>query len=244
MIDGSPAGDSYKPCDPTAKVSACCATNKARPDICLSSGLCYAQDEGYKGLIYSNGCTDKSGDATACPHFCPDRTNDWNGGSPIASYNILQCNPGGVYCCRAYNDSNNCCGDTAAVATFDIGTLLLSAQTTSVAAGSTATITTTVSVTPSSAQSSSAQQLSDCPKDKTAVVGGAVGGVLGAALLASLGVIAALFKRRPKEQHEPQFTPESPKYMGIPVASDPPQELNAAREVHEIQGNQLYEYRN
>ena len=75
-IDGSPADDdSHQPCDPDAEVSACCAINKSKPDICLSSGLCYAQDNGYQGLIYSNGCTDKSGLAAECPHVCPDRTS-------------------------------------------------------------------------------------------------------------------------------------------------------------------------
>lgn len=72
-IDGTPSDDSYRPCDPDAQFSACCATNKDRGDICMSSGLCYSQDAGYEGFIYSNGCTDPTGRAEACPHFCPDR---------------------------------------------------------------------------------------------------------------------------------------------------------------------------
>ena len=71
-FDGTPAGPTHQPCDPDAEVSACCATNKQRPDICLSSGLCYAQETGYKGMVYSNGCTDETGTAKECPHFCPD----------------------------------------------------------------------------------------------------------------------------------------------------------------------------
>lgn len=72
-INGTRADDSHAPCDPDAEVSACCALNKSRPDICLSSGLCYAQDVNYHGLIYSNGCTDPTGQADECPHLCPDR---------------------------------------------------------------------------------------------------------------------------------------------------------------------------
>ena len=71
-IDGTVLDDSFAPCDPDAEVSACCATNKDSADICLSSGLCYAQDGVYEGFIYSNGCTDRSGEDSACPHFCLD----------------------------------------------------------------------------------------------------------------------------------------------------------------------------
>ena len=72
-IDGTESDGSQQPCDADADVSACCAINKSRPDICLSSGLCYAQDAGYEGMIYSNGCTDPTGKAKECPHLCPDR---------------------------------------------------------------------------------------------------------------------------------------------------------------------------
>ncbi len=74
-VDGSPAtGGEAEPCDPSAAFSGCCDLNKAHPDICLSTGLCYAQEPGYEGFIYYNGCTDKTGVASACPHFCPDST--------------------------------------------------------------------------------------------------------------------------------------------------------------------------
>lgn len=73
-VDGTAAADdSYQPCNASAEVSACCANNKgAASDICLSSGLCYAQMENFRGLIYMNGCTDKTGLSNNCPHFCPD----------------------------------------------------------------------------------------------------------------------------------------------------------------------------
>lgn len=74
-VDGSESSDaSFTACDPDAEVSACCANNKgSRSDLCLSSGLCYAQDGNYRGLIFMNGCTDESGSGSECPHFCPDR---------------------------------------------------------------------------------------------------------------------------------------------------------------------------
>jgi len=70
-IDGSSPDQSFEPCNPSAEVSACCASNKARPDLCLTSGLCYAQDSGFEGLLFSNGCTDRTGRASGCPSFCP-----------------------------------------------------------------------------------------------------------------------------------------------------------------------------
>lgn len=73
-VDGSRTDSTFEPCDPDAEVSACCATNKRLPDVCLSSGLCYSQEPGFNGLMYSNGCTDPTGEDEACPHFCPDRT--------------------------------------------------------------------------------------------------------------------------------------------------------------------------
>lgn len=75
-VDGTQITDSsFTACNPDADVSACCANDKgSRSDICLSSGLCYAQDGNYRGFIYSDGCTDKSGLSADCPHFCPDGT--------------------------------------------------------------------------------------------------------------------------------------------------------------------------
>lgn len=211
LIDGTPAGDSYQPCNPDAEFSACCATNKGAPDICLSSGLCYSQDAQFKGFVYSNGCTDRTGQAEECPHFCPDRTyllcrcalrcmlltcfaigtNDWNGGEVIDSYNVLQCNTESdpVFCCRAAKDTDNCCANSTD--TVDIGTMLLATVTTSIpATATTITITMTDSATPTDYVGS------ECPRVNTAIVGGALGGGLGAALLASLGVIAVMWKRR------------------------------------------------
>lgn len=73
-INGSLADSSHQPCNPDAEVSACCATNKKYPDLCLSSGLCMAQEPLFIGLVFSDGCTDESGLSDECPHFCPDRT--------------------------------------------------------------------------------------------------------------------------------------------------------------------------
>lgn len=70
-IDGSATDDTFQPCDADASASGCCASNKGRPDICLTSGLCFAQEFGFEGLIFSNGCTDKSGNAKGCPTVCP-----------------------------------------------------------------------------------------------------------------------------------------------------------------------------
>jgi hypothetical protein len=71
-IDGTEADSVYAPCNPSAKVSGCCAINKSNPDLCLGSGLCMSQDEGYQGFIYANGCTDKTGKDSSCPNPCPN----------------------------------------------------------------------------------------------------------------------------------------------------------------------------
>lgn len=74
-VDGTTTGldNSFKPCNSSAEVSTCCATNKgSNADVCLTSGLCYTQGEGYSGMIYMNGCTDKTGKSDSCAHFCPD----------------------------------------------------------------------------------------------------------------------------------------------------------------------------
>lgn len=73
-VDGTQYTDSsYVPCNADAETSPCCASNKgARSDVCMSSGLCYAQDGDYRGLIYMNGCTDSTGLSADCPHICPD----------------------------------------------------------------------------------------------------------------------------------------------------------------------------
>ncbi|KJZ79347.1 hypothetical protein HIM_01498 [Hirsutella minnesotensis 3608] len=194
----------------------------------MSSGLCYAQDAGYEGFIYSNGCTDPTGKADACPHLCPDRTNNWNGGPVVSTYSVLQCNAGGRYCCRKASDQKNCCGNDSAVVTINVGTVRLPTKT--VGAGTTATIT------PASCDAARTSPRDQCPKDNSAVVGGAVGGVLGAALLASLGALAVMCMRRPKEYHT--HNNGHTECSNIAVAAAPAHELSA-RPVHEMQGSQM-----
>lgn len=224
FVDGSePEDSSFVPCDPDADVSPCCASNKgSRSDICMSSGLCYAQDGNHRGFIFSNGCTDQTGTASKCPHFCPDgssqsslspralqvidscglflATTAWGGGSKVPVWNVLQCSPG-IYCCRAATDDTNCCSNTTALITTDIGTLLASAttdtaSTTGAATVTGATVTGTSSVTAGITQSATdTAAVAECPKDNSAVVGGAVGGALGLALLASLGALGFMIKR-------------------------------------------------
>ncbi|SPN96534.1 uncharacterized protein DNG_00060 [Cephalotrichum gorgonifer] len=260
-VDGTESDDSHQPCNPNAEFSACCATNKDVPDICLSSGLCLSQHVQFKGFIYSNGCTDKTGMAAECPHICPDNTNDWNGGEKATTWNVLQCNPG-TFCCRKHTDTNNCCGDKSKVITVDIGVMRISTAATSSdddeAPTQTTESTPTQSGDGSSTRSGSGTGATqgtntgttgqcgaglsgqaECPKNNTAVVGGAVGGALGAALLAALGAIAFLLMRRPKAAEGATYpTDETWKYAAAaPVAPTPAQELTAARGPYEIEGN-------
>ncbi|UNI21289.1 hypothetical protein JDV02_007291 [Purpureocillium takamizusanense] len=203
-MDGTITDNVVQPCNPDADVSPCCALNKPKPDLCLSSGLCYAQDSGVEGFLYSDGCTDRSGEDERCPHFCFDRTEK------RAAYNVLQCeagNPSSQFCCRASSDNKNCCGNKTALLSTSIGTIVFPTKATSSTTGGPSTLptaTTTPGLGGGLGSSTCGPPSSEaCPKDKTAVVGGAVGGVLGAALLVALGVIALLVMRRPvnKEHH-------------------------------------------
>lgn len=109
---------------------------------------------------------------------------------------MLQCNLG-EFCCRVSGDETNCCSNSTALIKTNIGSLLTSATATSTTGVATVTVnsTTSAEVTPGSGETAAAA-VADCPKDNTAVVGGAVGGALGAALLASVGALAFMLKRR------------------------------------------------
>ena len=70
--DGKVIDDSFMPCDASQSDSACCRLAKTDGDICLTSGLCYAQVDDYNGFFYSNGCTDQSGQSDNCFSKCPN----------------------------------------------------------------------------------------------------------------------------------------------------------------------------
>lgn len=255
---------SFVPCNPNAETSPCCASNKGtRSDICMSSGLCYSQDGDNRGLIYMNGCTDDTGLSTDCPHICPDgmcsftpmsvsltlsqlnpflATTNWGGGSAVASWNVLQCEKG-TFCCREASDTANCCSNSTAIISTDIGTLLLSTPTVTSTVGTAAAATVTLTVTPeaSAGQSSNGTTIVPaCPADRTAVVGGAVGGALGAALLASLAALAFMSRRQRRSEpshpmanayprHGPGFLEQYSKpVQNLDGSFVPPQELSAA----------------
>lgn len=91
----------------------------------------------------------------------------------MGSYNVLQCNEGNKYCCRKALDPENCCGNKSAVRTINVGQLRLSnrARTRTGGAGS----STTLASADCDLAQSGASANKQCPKDKSAVVGGAVG---------------------------------------------------------------------
>lgn len=177
----------------------------------------------------------------------------------MASWNVLQCNKG-VYCCRAATDTTNCCSNSSAVISTDIGTIMLptATATTTVGTGTAAATVTVTAVSGAASEQTTAGSgtgngtvESTCPADKSAVVGGAVGGALGAALLASLGALAFMVVRRRKDdnipaypaqvqgssmvQHSPGFLEYYSKPAQHPDGSYvPPQEL-PVRARHEMQ---------
>jgi hypothetical protein len=71
-LDGSQLDDTFAPCNPKAKHSGCCATNKAPgADLCLNNGLCMSTTGEITGMIWQAGCTDETGKDIACPRVCP-----------------------------------------------------------------------------------------------------------------------------------------------------------------------------
>ena len=71
-LDGSKLDNTFAPCNPTAKHSGCCATNRpSGAELCLDSGLCMSTIGESTGMIWQAGCTDESGKAVECPRVCP-----------------------------------------------------------------------------------------------------------------------------------------------------------------------------
>lgn len=108
----------------------------------------------------------------------------------MVSWNVLQCEVG-RYCCREAGDNNNCCRNSSAVISANIGTLLLATAQSTATSVSSAGTSSNGSVAPAA-----------CPADKTALVGGAVGGALGVTLLGSCGAFAfIIWRKRIKTRH-------------------------------------------
>lgn len=231
---------SFGPCNPNSSVGPCCELYKQNPDVCTDTGLCVAQEDGYQGYLYQNGCTDKTWGDDACPHFCKSmslqptrrRTNLTltfpAANSTIRSMDVLPCGRG-VFCCTPYNSGINCCDDKDSRMTTSMGRLEVTTPKTA-AIGGPGSSSTTPTSSASVGASSSANPSSGvtCPKDNTAVVGGAVGGVLGAALLGALAALAiVLFKRRGAER--------SPEYRPVDVTQKTDQQCAShSQVVHEL----------
>ncbi|KAH9881941.1 hypothetical protein J1614_001112 [Plenodomus biglobosus] len=217
-LDGSALDSSYAPCNPSAKHSGCCATKRTNgsPDICLDSGLCMATSNEQLGMIWQAGCTDETGRDVACPKMCPDVTNNFNGLSPVAAWQVQTCDYG-KYCCRAAGDRKSCCSNSSApkIRTDSMGVLLLEATTgatTSNAKEPTQAFATAVS-TGTQFEASAAPIRDSCKKErqKVAIVGGTIGGLFVVTILASVGVMFWMYKRerrqrRLKEHYEEQFS--------------------------------------
>ncbi|QUC21806.1 uncharacterized protein UV8b_06047 [Ustilaginoidea virens] len=236
-MNGTEATKDMQPCNPNQAVSACCASNKARPDICTTRGICISQDEGYTGLAFANGCTDPTGKDRNCPQICVGKLD-----SSIFSINVLACNSGGHYCCRDANDHKNCCDNALAQVEVDLGGLFIpEPKTVTTAPSGTAATTPTAAACESNVTlNNNLTGNASCPTDKAAVVGGAVGGVLGGALLAALGAIAVMHRQRSRNgERGPNGTNTSkncsPDYH-FNEYSNVPQELPALRSAHELRG--------
>ncbi|KAF2258499.1 hypothetical protein CC78DRAFT_114163 [Lojkania enalia] len=229
-LDGTNLDSTFGPCNPAANHSGCCAIHRpaGSVDICLDNGLCMATNDKYMGTIWQNGCTDPTGRDPACPtNLCPDVRDNFQDGNSVLAWNILMCDFGS-YCCRAATDSRNCCNNATAprITTDFIGAFQFETSTVSGSLTAPTPSGTSSSVEPSvfatavftgdpfeytmTPTSTSPAEAQICPKDKSAMVGGAVGGTLSAVILALLGTMFWLYKREKrqrklKEHYEEQF---------------------------------------
>ncbi|KAF1927903.1 uncharacterized protein M421DRAFT_5576 [Didymella exigua CBS 183.55] len=214
-LTGTLLNDSFAPCNPTARHSGCCATNKTSgADICLDSGLCTATQNEFMGTIWQNGCTDSTGNATECPQLCPGMNKDFDGLTPVSAWNIQTCDFG-TYCCRGIDDRHNCCNNSTAprITTTSIGAFQLQ---TSTAVSSSTSSTSSAAATATSlsydreATLTSNADVCKSEKHKTTIIGSVIGGVLGTAMVCLLGVVYWMAKREQrqrklKEHYEKQF---------------------------------------
>ncbi|KAH3946863.1 hypothetical protein HBI56_061750 [Parastagonospora nodorum] len=220
-LDGSKLDDTFAPCNPTAKHSGCCATNRpSGAELCLDTGLCMSTTGQSTGMIWQAGCTDETGKAVECPRVCPGVSNNFGGLTAIKAWNIQQCDSG-TYCCRAPNDKRSCCDSSSApkVTISSLGSLQLPVATATPVPSSTSSpssspknVAATAVSTGSTFLATSAASPDTCTKERhqTAVVGGTIGGLFGTIIVALACLAFWLHKsearqRRLKNHYEEQF---------------------------------------
>ncbi|KAE8327679.1 hypothetical protein BDV39DRAFT_175089 [Aspergillus sergii] len=186
--NGASTLDEQQPCFPDKENSPCCATNKQNGDsndVCTSNGLCVAQVEPYTGLVLQNGCTDSSWNSSDCLSICPDSMK------PDYGIHILPCPDKSLrhWCCSL--SGSDCCDSAFEL---DMGTLMLSSNSTNSSSSASASATVTATVTAGTSNESPTCN-GDCHAASTTVaVGAGVGAGLGACLIATLCLL--IFQRR------------------------------------------------
>ncbi|KAF2750501.1 hypothetical protein M011DRAFT_456368 [Sporormia fimetaria CBS 119925] len=218
-LDGTELDTSFKPCNPTAEHSGCCATNRSSGpnDLCLDSGLCMAPAGDAVGTISQAGCTDPTFQAPGCPKVCPDVAST---DAAVQAYTLQSCGVG-VYCCRASTSTTNCCANASSpkFRPTALGAVVLPSPLASLPIPSPSSTpsselpASSSTPSPTSAPQSSAKEIASCPTPKQlniAVLGGAIGSALGSIILALSGVLYLVWKRerrwkRLKEHYEEQF---------------------------------------
>ncbi|EUC29128.1 hypothetical protein COCCADRAFT_107344 [Bipolaris zeicola 26-R-13] len=204
-VDGSLLDKSYTPCNPSAKVSGCCASG----DICLSNGLCMGTQGASIGVIFSRGCTDSTGKDVACPQQCSGGSSNSNSASTVTAWQLQTCDSG-EYCCRAANSTKSCCNNPTAPQV----TSPLSATLQMPAAPASTPATNSPDQEPaSSTPMPTLPTISNCQHEKThtAIVGAILGGLLGGIILGLVIAVRWMYKRerrqrRLKEHYETQMS--------------------------------------
>lgn len=123
-------------------------------------------------------------------------------------WGLIQCNDSpepGTWCCQVPYSNSDCCANTTAIITTNVGVLMMatvtiSASSKATSAPSAKTVTITKGSGTAAAATSTSSSLSaseTCPKNNTVAVGAGVGASLGIALLASLALLGWREKTRP-----------------------------------------------
>ncbi|PMD52695.1 uncharacterized protein K444DRAFT_619406 [Hyaloscypha bicolor E] len=194
--DGTLAPSTIQPCNsnlPEGSYSACCSLGRTPPDVCFSSGLCLTGNSyTSNGLIFANGCTDPTGKDPSCQQYCTNRSTE---------FYILDPCEDGRWCCQTDGALSSCCKNGQGSFTLLPGTIMFPSAATSGGQSPTQITTSTQIIS----TCSSSPLPSQCPQDKSTIVGASVGATLGSAFVASLLAIWFILWRQRRHQLQAQF---------------------------------------
>lgn len=160
----------------------------------------------------------------------------------LESWELVPCDAGirpGVWCCRKPDSATNCCSDSSALVTTDIGKIVI--PTVKISGTSTdtspAATGTEVSLTPTAEYLS--KDDSACSNHHAVVVGAGVGASLGVVLVASVAILIWRERTRPSPQPWKTINCHDRAVEQTNVEDNmaaPPAEMDSAGPIYEVDG--------